>query len=315
MKEDKLMFNRYAIDDAQITMFGGTDITRENKSISGAGKVNKYASGGSTDITYENTECGDTDITRPKTGITDTSNMTVWDLTVAANLRELDGRPLTAGERTALVGRLLNSREPTQKIARFHIAVNAPSAENGDERVMYPLFYLPPYDNGAKHRTLTGALPATHILSSNAYELEIVRLLALYDRENADAEAVVVKTAARLKTTCFGNFCPHGECYDAGAAALRLYNAVSGARATGARLARSLFDARNAKKRSVGCELYLLLAFAGCPDAGQHLPIYYNEAAGRISRAANRAGADAGFSAIAPLILRYADRVIKNNKF
>jgi len=68
----------------------------------------------------------------------------------------------------------------------------------------------------------------THILSANAYELEIIRLLHLLAPDNPIVQNMVHETLARLKTTCFGyRDCHHGECFHAALIVLRFLGAVS----------------------------------------------------------------------------------------
>lgn len=103
---------------------------------------------------------------------------------------------------------------------------------------MYPIFFIPPYNNGEKYRTILGQTPKTHILSANMYELEILRLLRLFTFEDEEEhitdhwaleeiEGMTEVTIERLKTTCFGaNDDGVGECFDASLIVLRYLASV-----------------------------------------------------------------------------------------
>ncbi len=93
---------------------------------------------------------------------------------------------------------------------------------------MYPLFYIPPYNDGKKYKTIFNQMPKTQILSANMYELEILRLLYILAPENEQVKSMVLLTLERLKTTCFGfNDDGLGECFDASLVVLRFISTVS----------------------------------------------------------------------------------------
>jgi len=93
---------------------------------------------------------------------------------------------------------------------------------------MYPQYYIPPYNGGKKLQTVIPMSPKTHILSANAYELEILRLLALFAPDNPEVKEMVAKTLERLKNTCFGyQSCHVGECFHAGLIVLRFLAAAA----------------------------------------------------------------------------------------
>jgi hypothetical protein len=141
--------------------------------------------------------------------------MTAYDLMLELNqLRE----PLSPERKAEAVSVLLAARSSPEQARRFHNGVRYPGNTGG----MYPQFFIPPYNGGRKLRTVTGQLPKTHILSSNMYELEILRLLHLYAPDNAEVAAMVAATLTRLKKTCFaGHGCAVGECFDTSVIALR----------------------------------------------------------------------------------------------
>ncbi len=132
------------------------------------------------------------------------------------NEKRLQGCEINAEERRMWTSQLIQGAAAPSKSARYM---------TGQYRHMYPLFYIPPYNAGAKLRLLSGELPKTHLLSANHYELEILRLLALYDRENEQVAEMLEKTAQRLQTTCFAHFCADGECPGATVSFIRFWSA------------------------------------------------------------------------------------------
>lgn len=92
--------------------------------------------------------------------------------------------------------------------------------------VMYPLFYIPPLDKIKREPLITGGLPKTFILSTNHYELEALRILYMWCKNNSKVNYMIDMTIERLESTCFGKFCGVGECFDASIIALRFYNTL-----------------------------------------------------------------------------------------
>jgi hypothetical protein len=92
--------------------------------------------------------------------------------------------------------------------------------------VMYPAIFVPSdEERDSRLRLITGELPKTRILSDNAYELEIMRLIALWGREKEKADDVLKITEKRLVKACFSIFCSKGECTGAVMAFLRFWAA------------------------------------------------------------------------------------------
>lgn len=86
---------------------------------------------------------------------------------------------------------------------------------------MYPDYYIPPYNGNKKLRLIQGYLPKTNILYANHYELEILRLLAMFAPAHEKVHEMVENTLQRLQHTCFGNSCTKGECLATGICVLR----------------------------------------------------------------------------------------------
>lgn len=94
------------------------------------------------------------------------------------------------------------------------------------KRPLYPWYYQPLAGEAKTFRLLTGEKPRARVLAANHYELEIIRLLALWGAARESVNAIVRRTLERLAATCFGRFCPKGECVGASVAALRLISVV-----------------------------------------------------------------------------------------
>ena len=159
--------------------------------------------------------------------------MTTYELMIKTNHYLIKGGKLTEGQRANIVNQLLDGRSDERAVQGFKKAVNAPEylcsiGKSKDIRVMYPLFYIPPYNEGKKLQTVIPMSPKTHILAANSYELEILRLLYLFAPDNSLVQDMIDKTLARLKTTCFGyHDCHNGECFHSALIVLRFLATVS----------------------------------------------------------------------------------------
>jgi hypothetical protein len=147
------------------------------------------------------------------------------------NLEIMRGKNFSDLEKQEIVNRLLGVASGNDTVSRFHKSVKAPEylyyiGKSDDKRKMYPMFFIPPYNEGKKLRLITGELPKTHLLASNHYELEILRILILFDKNNPTVKNMVKKTIERLDTTCFAHWCPTGECVGAGISVLRFLSAL-----------------------------------------------------------------------------------------
>lgn len=148
--------------------------------------------------------------------------MTVYELMVKTNHYLIKSGVFTEAQKQNIVRQLLAAKSSAEQAQRFYASVKFPKNVDGDGRQMYPVFYIPPYNDGKKYQTIIPMSPKTHILSSNAYELEILRLLQLFAPENAEVENMITETLKRLKTTCFAyQNCAVGECFHSALIALR----------------------------------------------------------------------------------------------
>ncbi len=151
-----------------------------------------------------------------------------YELMLKTNYRIILGENIVDAEKHNITERLLGAKSTREQVRRFYGGVGfAGNIEENASR-MYPEFFIPPYNNGIKYRTVLGQMPKTQILSANMYELEILRLLKILAPDNPEINDMVCKTLARLKTTCFGyQDDGKGECFDASLIVLRFLAAAA----------------------------------------------------------------------------------------
>jgi len=133
----------------------------------------------------------------------------------------MQGGTLTEPQKANIVRQLLAARSDEGAKQSFYKGVRCPGNVDSGGRRMYPGYFIPPYNEGKKLQTVIPMSPKTHILSANAYELEILRLLHLFAPEDPAVREMVRGTLKRLRSTCFGNGCAAGECFHAALPVLR----------------------------------------------------------------------------------------------
>lgn len=159
--------------------------------------------------------------------------MTVYELMIKTNYYLIKGGLLLETQKKTIINNLLTAKSNDNIIYNFKKSVKAPEYyrslnQSNDLRVMYPLFFIPPFNNGKKLQSVIPMSPKTHILAANSYELEIIRILYLFAPDNLIIKEMVDKTLKRLKTTCFGyHDCHHGECFHSALIVLRFINTTS----------------------------------------------------------------------------------------
>lgn len=133
------------------------------------------------------------------------------------NQRMIKGINITKDEKKDAVKLLLNGIDSADDVTRYKKRMRV----NADTQFMYPDFYIPPYRNNKKMRLVQGYMPKTNILYANHFELEIIRILAIFDKDNPKVQELIENTVERLKKTCFGDSCTKGECLATGISVLR----------------------------------------------------------------------------------------------
>ena len=152
--------------------------------------------------------------------------MTSYELMIKTNHYLIKGGTLSDGQISTIVNQLISDRNIFEQGQRS--AAGVKFQNHSDKRGMYPIFYIPPYNNGKKLKTILGQTPNTQILSANMYELEILRLLYLFAPNNMEVQHMVTETLERLKTTCFGYMDDGvGECFDTSLIVLRFLAAAA----------------------------------------------------------------------------------------
>lgn len=140
-----------------------------------------------------------------------------YSLLCKVNQKIIFGESISEELKHKIVTILLEGIDKREDVLRYK-KTNRVGSSNID---MYPDFYIPPYNNKKKLRLIQGYLPKTNILYSNHFELEILRLLILFDKEDEAVKHMVNQCTARISRTCFGNSCTQGECLATGISVLR----------------------------------------------------------------------------------------------
>lgn len=155
--------------------------------------------------------------------------MTAYELMIKTNHHLIKEGELTAAQKDNIVRQLLAARSDERTRQSFYKGVKYPgNADKNGEGHMYPIYFIPPYNQNKKYQTVIPMSPKTHILSANSYELEIIRLLHLFTPVDAVVADMVKKSLERLKTTCYGyHDCAVGECFHTALIVLRFVAAAA----------------------------------------------------------------------------------------
>ena len=148
----------------------------------------------------------------------------LYDLLCSVNTRLIMGEILSEDEKRAIVDRIRSSRDLRGFVSVSTKTFSAP--ETPGRSAMYPTVFIPSAEERAgKLRLITGELPKTRLLSDNAYELEIMRLLSLWARGQQAVEAILEIAEARTRRAPFSSFCTKGERPGVSVAFLRFWTA------------------------------------------------------------------------------------------
>ncbi len=154
--------------------------------------------------------------------------MNAYELMIKINHYLIKGGSLTDSQKDSIVCQLLSAQTEPEQAKRFYKGVKFPNNIDEEGRQMYPIFFIPPNNDGVKLKTIYNQRPKTHIFSANMYELEIIRILHILAPKNPTVREMVNKTLGRLKTICFGNLEDGvGECFDTSLIVLRFLAAVA----------------------------------------------------------------------------------------
>jgi len=196
--------------------------------------------------------------------------MTAYDLTIQTNRHLMQGGTLTGAQKASVARQLLAARSDERAKQNFYRGVRFPGNTDSGGRRMYPAYFIPPYNGGKKLQTVIPMSPRTHILSANAYELELLRLLHLFAPEEPAVKEMIRGTIDRLRTTCFGNGCAAGECFHAALPVLRFLAAAAPGETAWIKKLIDFFDERideklKLKKCGKGVVRYYQLCLAELP--------------------------------------------------
>ena len=192
----------------------------------------------------------------------------LYDFVFRANDYLLGGGLLDKRQKKIITERILAKVSDRSEAERFWQGLNFSDNTDSAGRRMYPVYFIPPRNSGKKHKIYTGMTPGTHILSANAYELEILRLLHLMSPGDELVRNMVNETLKRLKTTCFANEQDGmGECFEASLIALRFLAVVSPDDSNWIKARLRVFKTHfSDKKRHSGVKMYFFLCLSELPD-------------------------------------------------
>lgn len=133
--------------------------------------------------------------------------MEKYRLLMEINRKATVGEEISGAEKEEAVAIFLNGICDKEDILKYKKRLRV----NSETDIIYPNYYIPPYNGNKKLRLVQGYLPKTNILYANHYELEIIRLLYMFAPENETVNEMVKNTLQRLKNTCFENSYTQGE--------------------------------------------------------------------------------------------------------
>lgn len=185
--------------------------------------------------------------------------MNAYDIMIKTNHHLIKGGVLSEPQKSSIVKKLLSECTSNSTSLKQNL--------NSNERCMYPIFYIPTYNNQIKLKTVINQTPKTEIFSTNMYELEILRLLYILIPDNKEVKYMINETLERLKTTCFGYLDDGvGECFDASLIVLRFLNTVAYNETEWIQSRIDNYNKHvNDKKRSGYCKWYYWLCLSEIP--------------------------------------------------
>lgn len=196
--------------------------------------------------------------------------MTAYELMIKTNhylIKNPAGDSLSPSQKRRIVTELLAARSTPEQCRQFYRGANFPNNRDAHGRRMYPEFFIPPYNDGKKYKTILGQTPTTHILSANLYELEILRLLYKFAPDDSDVRRMTEGTLERLYHTCFGNEDDGiGECFDTNLVVIRYLCTAAPHDLVRIQSRMSVYERHRAeKKRTWHSEWYYRLCLSEAP--------------------------------------------------
>jgi hypothetical protein len=95
--------------------------------------------------------------------------MTAYELMIITNHYLIKGGELTGPQKQNIVHQLLTARTTPEQAKRFYIGVKFPDNTDENGRQMYPLFFIPPYNDGKKYKTIFNQTPKTQMVIQGEY--------------------------------------------------------------------------------------------------------------------------------------------------
>lgn len=141
----------------------------------------------------------------------------MYKILMELNRKIICGETISKPEKEEAISIFLNGICNKEEILKYKKRMRV-SAETD---VIYPNYYIPPYNGNKKLRLIQGYLPKTNIVYASHYELEIIRLLFMFAPENKKVKEMVANTLVRLKEPSFENLCTNGENRVVGISVLR----------------------------------------------------------------------------------------------
>lgn len=137
----------------------------------------------------------------------------IFSIINEVNIASITKTEISVERRNAIVEFILEQCEDSNE----HRAME--SRYNASKRNLYPVYFVPDYS--VKKRMFQGYIPKTKIMEGNYYELEALRILVRFAPADERVQNLLSHTLERLTSTCFGNYCPLGECTAASICVLR----------------------------------------------------------------------------------------------
>lgn len=142
--------------------------------------------------------------------------MNIYQLFCDVNERQIKNLPIDNGLKEITTDYLLKNINRSNLTAGRRKHVTSP---------IRPLFFFPQYESH-KFRLITGEMPRTNMLSANHYELECLRILALWRHDEELVQSMLFRTTERINSTAFGHAEGNSESIGAATAVLRFLTVV-----------------------------------------------------------------------------------------